>query len=92
MERYDINSTISWGAILAGGFVAAAVTLIVVAFGVGVGLSVVSPWDGEGISATTVSWSAGLFLVAVAMLSSTFGGYITGRTLHIDGGKAFYDR
>ena len=79
MERYDINSTISWGAILAGGFVAAAVTLIVVAFGVGVGLSVVSPWDGEGISATTVSWSAGLFLVAVAMLSSTFGGYITGR-------------
>jgi hypothetical protein len=79
MDRYDINSTISWGAILAGGFVAAAVTLIVVAFGVGVGLSVVSPWEGEGISATTASWGAGLFLVAVAMLSSTFGGYITGR-------------
>lgn len=77
MDRYD--STVSWGAILAGGFTAAAVSLIVVAFGVGAGLSVVSPWDGEGISASTASWAAGLFLVIIAMIASTFGGYITGR-------------
>ena len=82
MDRYDINSTVSWGAILAGGFTAAAVSLIVIAFGVGVGLSVVSPWNGEGISATTTGWSAGLFLVVVAMIASTFGGYITGRLRH----------
>ena len=82
MDRYDFNSTVSWGAILAGGFTAAAVSLIVIAFGVGVGLSVVSPWNGEGISATTASWSAGLFLVVVAMIASTFGGYITGRLRH----------
>jgi len=82
MDRYDINSTVSWGAILAGGFTAAAVSLIVIAFGVGVGLSVVSPWIGEGISETTAGWSAGLFLVAVAMIASTFGGYITGRLRH----------
>jgi len=49
---------------------------------VGAGLSVVSPWSGEGISATTASWAAGLFLVAVAMIASTFGGYITGRLRH----------
>jgi len=79
MDRYDFNSTVSWSAILAGAFTAAAVTLIVVAFGVGAGLAVVSPWSGEGISATTASWAAGLFLVAVAMVASTFGGYITGR-------------
>ena len=79
MDRYDFNSTVSWGAILAGAFTAAAVTLIVVAFGVGAGLAVVSPWSGEGISATTASWAAGLFLVIVAMIASTFGGYITGR-------------
>ena len=79
MDRYDFNSTVSWGAILAGAFTAAAVTLIVVAFGVGAGLAVVSPWSGEGISATTASWAAGLFLVVVAMIASTFGGYITGR-------------
>jgi len=82
MDREDFNSTVSWGAILAGGFTAAAVSLIVVAFGVGAGLSVVSPWEGEGISATTASWSAGLFLVVVAMFASTFGGYITGRLRH----------
>lgn len=82
MDRDTFNSTVSWGAILAGGFTAAAVSLIVVAFGVGAGLSVVSPWEGEGISATTASWSAGLFLVVVAMIASTFGGYITGRLRH----------
>jgi hypothetical protein len=79
MDRYDFNSTVSWSAILAGAFTAAAVTLIVVAFGVGAGLAVVSPWSGEGISGTTASWAAGLFLVAVAMIASTLGGYITGR-------------
>ncbi len=79
MDRDAFNSTVSWGAILAGGFTAAAVSLIVVAFAVGAGLSVVSPWEGEGISATTASWSAGLFLVVVAMIASTFGAYITGR-------------
>ena len=35
MDPYSFNSTVSWGAILAGGFTAAAVSLIVVAFGVG---------------------------------------------------------
>jgi len=79
MEHYDFNSTASWGAILAGGFTAAAISLIVVAFGVGAGLSVVSPWQGEGISANTASWAAGLFLVVGAMIASTIGGYITGR-------------
>jgi len=82
MDRYLLNSTVSWGAIIAGGFVAAAVTLIVAAFGVGTGLAVVSPWSGEGISATTASWAAGLFLVVIAMLASTIGGYITGRLRH----------
>jgi hypothetical protein len=78
MDRLDLSAT-SWGAILAGGVTAAAVSLIVVAFGVGAGLAVISPWSGEGISATTASWAAGGFLVATAMIASTIGGYITGR-------------
>jgi hypothetical protein len=53
--------------------------LVVVAFGFGAGLSVVSPCSGEGISATTASWVAGLLLVLVAMIGSTLGGYITDR-------------
>lgn len=71
--------TCSWRAILAGSIVAVAVTLIVVALGLGGGLAVISPWSGEGISSTTAAWAAGLFLVATSMIASTFGGYIAGR-------------
>jgi hypothetical protein len=39
----------------------------------------VSPWSNAGISSTTRSIGAGLYLIVVAMLSSTIGGYLTGR-------------
>ena len=76
----DIHqSAVSWGAIFAGGFAAAALTVVLIAFGTGVGLATVSPWANSGISATTFKWSAGLYLVVVAMLASTVGGYMAGR-------------
>ena len=79
MERDIFNSTVSWGAIAAGSIVACSVTLLVTALAVGGGLSLVSPWAGEGASATTVSVLAGIGLVCMAIIASTFGGYITGR-------------
>jgi len=39
-------SAVSWPAIIDGGFVAAAVTLLLLALGAGLGFSVVSPWRG----------------------------------------------
>jgi hypothetical protein len=75
----DVHSAVSWKAILAGATAAAAVTLILVAFGVGVGFSVVSPWSDQGVSATTFTISAGIYLIVIAMLSSTIGGYLAGR-------------
>ncbi|MDI1345914.1 MAG: hypothetical protein PSV22_17695 [Pseudolabrys sp.] len=75
----DVDSAVSWGAILAGATASAAITLVLVAFGFGVGFSVVSPWSGEGVSATTFTLSAGIYLIVIAMLSSTFGGYLAGR-------------
>jgi hypothetical protein len=54
-------------------------TLVVLAFGIGLGLSVVSPWAGSGVSATTFKIGTGLYLVVIAMLSSSIGGYIAGR-------------
>lgn len=72
-------SLISWGAVIAGGLAAAAVSLVLLAFGVGIGLSVVSPWANEGVSATTFHIGTGVFLIVVAMLSSTVGGFIAGR-------------
>src|SRR5205085_2365822 len=73
------TSGVSWPAIAAGAVVSLAVTLVVLAFGVGLGLSVVSPWAGSGVSATTFKIGTGLFLVVVAMLASSLGGYIAGR-------------
>jgi hypothetical protein len=70
---------ISWAAIAAGAIVSCALTFVVLAFGVGLGLSVVSPWGGAGVSATTFKIGTGLYLVVVAMLSSSIGGYIAGR-------------
>jgi hypothetical protein len=70
---------VSWAAVAAGAIVSCAVSLVVLVFGIGLGLSVVSPWAGSGVSATTFKIGTGLFLVVVAMLSSSIGGYIAGR-------------
>jgi hypothetical protein len=70
---------ISWAAVAAGAIVSCALTFVVIAFGVGLGLSVVSPWGGAGVSATTFKIGTGLYLVVIAMLSSSIGGYIAGR-------------
>src|SRR5450755_262534 len=73
------HSAVNWGAVIAGGVATAALMLLLLAFGAGVGFSVVSPWAASGVSAATFSLGAGLFLIVVAMLSSTIGGFIAGR-------------
>lgn len=70
---------VSWAAIAAGAVVSCALTFVLIAFGIGLGLSVVSPWSGSGISTTTFKIGTGLYLVVIAMLSSSIGGYIAGR-------------
>ncbi len=75
----DESAATSWGAIVAGAVASLAVTIVLIAFGVGAGLTVVSPWSGEGVSSTNAARLAGLYLIAVAMLSSTVGGFVTGR-------------
>jgi hypothetical protein len=65
--------------VVAGGFAAAALTLVLLAFGSAVGFSSISPWSNSGVSSTTFHVAGGLYLVVVAMLSSTVGGYIAGR-------------
>jgi len=75
----DARSAVSIKAIAAGATASVALSLVLVAFGAGVGFSVVSPWADRGVSATTFSISAGVYLIVVAMLASTVGGYIAGR-------------
>jgi hypothetical protein len=70
---------VSWAAVTAGAVVSCALTLVLLAFGIGLGLSVVSPWSGAGVTATTFKIGTGLYLIVIAMLSSSIGGYIAGR-------------
>ena len=78
-EEEGETSLVSWGSVIAGGLAAAAVTLILLAFEIGIGLSVVSPWANEGVSSTTFNIGSGVYLIVVAMLASTVGGLIAGR-------------
>src|SRR5579864_5459526 len=70
---------VSWAAVLAGAVASLALTLVLLAFGAGMGFSVVSPWGNSGVSASTFQIETGLYLIVVAMLASTIGGYIAGR-------------
>src|ERR1700712_3873592 len=72
-------SGVSWPAVTAGAVVSCALTLLLMAFGIGLGLTVVSPWTGSGVSATTFKIGTGLYLVVIAMLASSIGGYMAGR-------------
>lgn len=73
------KSSVSWGAILAGGVASAAFTLFLVEFVAGLGLVMVSPWSNTGASATTLSVAGGIALVLMAVMASALGGYIAGR-------------
>ena len=68
------SPTVSWPAIAAGAVAAAALTLVLLAFGAGMGFSAVSPWGNSGISASTFQITTGLYLIVVALLASAMGG------------------
>lgn len=73
-------SAVSWPAVIAGGVVAAAMTLLLLALGAGIGFSVVSPWSGmPDITTTKAAAVGGIFMAVTAVLSSALGGYLTGR-------------
>lgn len=77
-QSANVSGT-SWGAVLGGAFVIAAISLLLLAIGAGFGLSTVSPWPGAGVSATTFVVMTAIWLVVVQWLSSAIGGYVAGR-------------
>jgi len=78
-DEEDACSAVSWSAILGGAFVVVAMSLMLVAFGAGMGFASVSPWSHEGMSAVHFTYMAAVWLIVVQWLSSGFGGYLTGR-------------
>jgi hypothetical protein len=75
----DAVSGVSWAAVFAGAFVAAAFSLALVALGAGIGLISVSPWSSNNPSVTTFTVLAAAWFIAVQLFASGVGGYIAGR-------------
>jgi hypothetical protein len=75
----DAQSGVSWAAVAAGAVATAALTLLLVAFGAGLGLSAISPWSDSGVSASTFNIGTGIYLIIVGVMSSAIGGYLAGR-------------
>jgi len=76
-EEESARPAVSWAAIAAGAFIAAAMSFILVALGAGLGLSAISPWhrgSATGISFATVAW-----LVVMQVVSGSLGAYVAGR-------------
>jgi hypothetical protein len=73
------SSGVSWAAVIGGATVAAAISLILLALGTGVGLSSVSPWSNVGASASTVGKAAIIWLIVSEIIASAMGGYLAGR-------------
>ncbi len=81
------SSGVSWGAIFAGATAAAALSMILVILGFGLGLSAVSPWS---YSAATIGMSTIIWLAFTQLAASGLGGYLAGSlrvkwgNLHVD--------
>jgi hypothetical protein len=73
------SSGVSWSAVVAGAAVTAALSLILLALGAGLGLSSVSPYSNSGVSPSALGTSAIIWLIVMEILSASMGGYLAGR-------------
>ena len=84
------SSGVSWSAIFAGAAAIAALSLILLVLGVGLGFSTISPWPNSGIGAATLGASTIVWLVLTQIVAAGLGGYLAGRlrikwaTVHTD--------
>src|SRR5580700_11803163 len=77
--RTPSQSAVSWAAIGAGAFVMAAVSLVLLALGSGLGFAAISPWPSAGISGMSLAVTGAIWLILTQWLSASVGGYIAGR-------------
>jgi len=73
------GSYLDWGAILAGSVFALAISFVLISFGASLGLSLTSPYRGEGVSAAWLAIAAGIWFAWVMVTGFGAGGYVAGR-------------
>lgn len=72
------GSYMDWPAVFAGGVVASAIAFVFTTFGTGIGLTLASPYEGEG-SALASLLAIGSWMIWTVVSSFMAGGYIAGR-------------
>ena len=72
-------SFVEWGAVLAGAFLAAAISFVLLTFGAAIGLSATSPWPNSGVSAKVIASVAVFWAMAQQIGAFMAGGYVAGR-------------
>lgn len=73
------SAGVSWPAVMGGAFVTAALSLILLSLGTGLGLSSISPWANTGASASAIGTAAILWVIMMQLVASAMGGYLAGR-------------
>lgn len=73
------TSFLQWTPVVAGAFIASAVALILIAFGTALGMSIASASPTWRDTSSALAIASGLYLLATALVSFGFGGYVAGR-------------
>ncbi len=84
VERPVLTSTldvsyVEWSAVIAGAFLAAALSFVLLVFGSTIGLTATSPWPNSGLPAGLVAALAVFWAMAQQIASFLAGGYVAGR-------------
>lgn len=73
------QSAVSWGAVIAGAVIAAALTITLVTGGTGLGFLAISPWHNSGASGTSMAVGTIVWLFLTQIIAYGIGGYVAGR-------------
>lgn len=76
---WDTDAYVDLPAIVAGALISAAIAFLLTTFGSAIGLTMLSPWRGEGVSGTVFVLAIGLWTIWVVVSSMMTGGYVAGR-------------
>jgi hypothetical protein len=75
----DERSYVDWPAIFAGAAIAGAISFVLVTFGAGIGLTLTSPYAGEGVALSWYVLGVGLWMVWAQVTAFGAGAYVAGR-------------
>jgi hypothetical protein len=73
------TSFLQWTPVVAGAFVASAVSLVLIAFGMAIGLGIASSSPTWRDTSPALALGSGLYLLLAALVSFGVGGYVAGR-------------